>query len=134
MPGGPFLHSPVSSPLLLHSPLTRGAHQSNLSQSAVGWPTHKDAAEACTLQSGSPISTEEAVELITSLSLVFAVTPVNMEPLAVFMQSVGTIGEAPRSWRDVFFPLPGEDAVGSRTHNPAPRKREGAIGSIISNG
>lgn len=125
MPGGPFLHSPVSSPLLLHSPLTRGAHQSNLSSlSAVGWPTHKDAAEAYTLQSGSPISSEEAVERITSLSLVFAVTPVNMEPLAVFMQSVGAIREAPRSWRDVFLPLPGEDAVSSRTHNPAPRKRD----------
>lgn len=53
---------------------------------------------------GAGFSEAELVEVLSDPDIAFETTPQNVVKYATFMHSIGSIGEVPGSWRDLFFP------------------------------
>jgi len=52
----------------------------------------------------SALSAEELLNVISDPTVKFTTTPENVMKYAKFMHSIGTLGSAPSSWKDLFFP------------------------------
>jgi NitT/TauT family transport system substrate-binding protein len=53
---------------------------------------------------GGGFTPEEIVEVLADPDIVFTTTPANVMRYAAFMHEIGSIGNLPASWRDLFFP------------------------------
>ena len=61
------------------------------------------AAEIYQLQSGSPLSVEDIVEIINDPLIEYTTTPKSVMKVAQFMYKTGAIDSPPSDWRDLFF-------------------------------
>jgi NitT/TauT family transport system substrate-binding protein len=55
-------------------------------------------------ESAAGFSVEELVEVLADPAIRFTTAPENVEKYAAFMREIGSIANAPASWRDLFFP------------------------------
>jgi NitT/TauT family transport system substrate-binding protein len=55
-------------------------------------------------ESAAGFSVDEIVEVLRDPDIRFTTTPENTEKYAEFMREIGSIENAPESWRDLFFP------------------------------
>ena len=55
-------------------------------------------------ESAAGFSVDELVEVLEDPDIRFTTTPENTQKYAEFMQEIGSIENAPASWRDLFFP------------------------------
>ena len=61
------------------------------------------AAEIYQLQSGSPLSVDDIVEIINDPLVEYTTTPKSVMKVAQFMHKTGAIDSPPGEWRDLFF-------------------------------
>jgi NitT/TauT family transport system substrate-binding protein len=55
-------------------------------------------------ESSAGFSADEIVEVLSAPDIKFTTTPENVEKYAEFMHTIGSIGNRPASWQDMFFP------------------------------